>query len=104
MFYRKCSTPGYISVHYFRFEHFLFDHFVNFILRQNYKVLSYKVFLGRDMLNKYIMFSKSKIIVWIIVISILTKIIMIMIFSIIKQPYFRVMLSGGASWYNGARS
>ena len=37
-------------------------------------VLSYKVVFGRELLNKYIMFSNSKIIVCIIVISILTKI------------------------------
>ena len=41
-----------------------------------------KVFFGRDMHNKYIMFSNSRI----IVIPILTEIIVIMIFSIIEQP------------------
>ena len=41
------------------------------------------------MLNKYIMFSISKIIVWMIVISILTKIIVIMIFPKIEQPCVR---------------
>ena len=40
------------------------------------------------MLNKYIMFSNTKIIVRIIVILILTKIIVIMIVSIIEQPEF----------------
>ena len=39
------------------------------------------------MLKKYIIFSNSNIIVGIIVISILTKIIVITIFSIIEQPY-----------------
>jgi hypothetical protein len=56
-------------------------------LRRNFKVLSHKVVFGRDMLNKYKMFSHSKIIVPIIVISILTKVIVIMIFPIIEQPY-----------------
>ena len=67
MFYRKCRrTARYTSVHYFRFEHSQ--------LQSGF---------GRGMLNKYIMSSSSKI----IVISILTKIILIMIFSIIEQPY-----------------
>ena len=39
------------------------------------------------MLNKYNMFLNSKIIVWIIVISILTKIVVSMIFPVIEQPY-----------------
>ena len=43
------------------------------------------------MLNKYNMFSNSKIIVRIIVISIFTKIIVIMIFPIIEQPYQRAI-------------
>ena len=68
MFYRKGRTAGYLSVYHFKLEHFLFNHFVYF-----FKV-KFKVFSGRDMLNKY-MFSNSKIIVRIIVISILTKII-----------------------------
>ena len=41
---------------------FIFDNFVYFLSR-NFQVLGYKVFFGRDMLNKYIMFSKSNIIV-----------------------------------------
>ena len=57
-------------------------------LRRNFKVLSYNVFFGRDLVNKYNTFSDSKIIVWIIVITILTKIIVIMIFPIIEQPSF----------------
>ena len=73
MFYRKGRTAGYLSVYHFKLEHFLFNHFVYFF-KVKFKVLSYKVFSGRDMLNKY-MFSNSKIIVRIIVISILTKII-----------------------------
>ena len=83
--YRKCRTAGYISpVHYFRFEHFLLT--ILFIsLSLNLKVLSYKVIFWRDMLNKYIMFSNSIFFFLIILISILTKIIMIMIFPIIKQ-------------------
>ena len=38
-------------------------------------------------MNKYNVFSNSKIIMWISVISILTKISVIMIFPIIEQPY-----------------
>ena len=45
-----------------------------------------------DCVNKC-MFSNSKIIVWIIVISILTKIIVIMIFPIIEQPYYDCVLT-----------
>ena len=65
MFCRKGRTAGYISVHYFRLENFLFDHFVYFF-KANFLKFSV-VFLGRDMLNKY-MFSYSNIIVPIIVI------------------------------------
>ena len=81
VFLIKCfieRTAGCISVYYFSLNIFLT--LLCIFLRRNFKVLSYKVFFGRDMLNKYIMFSNSKIIVWIIVISILTKIIVIVIF------------------------
>ena len=30
MFYRNCRTAGYIFVHAFLFEHFLYGHFVYF--------------------------------------------------------------------------
>ena len=45
-------------------------------LRPHFKVLSYKEFVGRDTLNKYVMFSKSKL----ILISTLTKTMVVMIF------------------------
>ena len=76
MFYKNCRTAEYISVHYGRFEKKLFLPFCGTIS----KFTVTKVFLG-DILNKYIMFSNSKI----IVISTLTKIIVVMIFSIIEQ-------------------
>ena len=52
-FNRMCRTVGYISVHYFRFEHFSFWPFVYLEvenLSRNFKVLSYKVLLGRTCL------------------------------------------------------
>ena len=82
MFYRKGRTAGYISVNHFRFEHILFDHFVCFF-KAKFQSSQLQSFFGRDMLNKYNMFSKSKINVSLIGTSILTKIIVIMIFPII---------------------
>ena len=58
----NCRRARYIFVHYFRFEHFV------------------SVLFWSELLNKCIMFSNSKIIVWIIGISILTKKIVTMIF------------------------
>ena len=66
-------------------EHLLFDHFVYFFKAKFQSSVAKKINNG-DMLNKYNMFSNSKIIVRIIVISIFTKIIVIMIFPIIEQP------------------
>ena len=71
-------TAGYISVHYFRFEHFLFDHYVYFFLSSQLQSV-----FGRDMLNKCVMFSNS--------ISIFSKIIVIMIVSIIEHPYYNTV-------------
>ena len=86
MFYRKGRTAGYISVIHFRLERFLFDHFVYF-LRRNFKVLGYKVSLGESCWINTTCFQTQKIIVSIILITILTKIIVIMIFPIIERPY-----------------
>ena len=47
-------------------------------------------YFWREMLNKCIMFSNSKIIVWIILISILNTIIMIMTYSFIEQAYIDI--------------
>ena len=59
MFYRKCTTTGYISVHYFRFENFILDHFVYF-LKAEFKSSQLHSVFERDMLNKYVIFSNSK--------------------------------------------
>ena len=86
----NCRTAVYTFVHYFLFEHFAY-----FISRGNFKVLNYKVFLCKEMLNKCVMFSNSKTIVWMIVISILTKIILITTFSTIKRPWLKVKVNSG---------
>ena len=79
------GTAGYISVHYFRFEHFLFYHFVYFFKAKFQSSQLRSVFWERINTSCFL---TPKIIVRIIVISILTKIIVIMIFYIIEQPYW----------------
>jgi hypothetical protein len=58
--YRFVSrTAGNISVHYFRFEHFLLDYFVYFFKAKFQSSQLLSVF-ERDMLINYIMFSNTK--------------------------------------------
>ena len=49
----KIELAGYIAVRYFRFEHFLLDHFVYFFKAKFLSSQLQSVF-DRDMLNKYL--------------------------------------------------
>ena len=69
-FYKNCRTAGYI------------------FFKGKFQSSQLQSVFRREKLNKCIkLFSNLKLIVWIIVISILSKIIVIMIFSLIEQRY-----------------
>ena len=52
MFYRKGRTAGYMSVHHFRLEHFLYKHIMYFFKGKIQNSQLKKKKIRRDMLNK----------------------------------------------------